>query len=137
MLIKCPECNREISDQSDICIHCGYPISKQHCNAKTVGLSNEACPICKANRHKYGINNEDVCSVCGHVFNINENYINSSQTLICSINGEFVNLYTVKQYIDQEQYTDAVLEFQKITGSSIEEGKRAVEYVLSNNNTFP
>lgn len=25
-LIKCPECGREISDQAEICIHCGYPI---------------------------------------------------------------------------------------------------------------
>ena len=27
-LIKCPECNKEISDQSELCIHCGYPIKK-------------------------------------------------------------------------------------------------------------
>lgn len=27
-LIKCPECGREISDRSDKCIHCGYPIVK-------------------------------------------------------------------------------------------------------------
>ncbi len=26
MLIKCPECGKEISDKSDKCIHCGYPI---------------------------------------------------------------------------------------------------------------
>lgn len=26
-LIKCPECNREISDKSQNCIHCGYPIN--------------------------------------------------------------------------------------------------------------
>ena len=25
-LIKCPECGKEISDKSDKCIHCGYPI---------------------------------------------------------------------------------------------------------------
>lgn len=25
-LIKCPECEKEISDKSDKCIHCGYPI---------------------------------------------------------------------------------------------------------------
>ena len=27
-LIKCPECNKEVSDKSEICVHCGYPISK-------------------------------------------------------------------------------------------------------------
>lgn len=26
-LIQCPECKKEISDQSEICIHCGYPIA--------------------------------------------------------------------------------------------------------------
>ena len=27
-LIKCPECGKEISDKSDVCIYCGYPIEK-------------------------------------------------------------------------------------------------------------
>ena len=27
-LIKCPECEKEVSDKSEVCIHCGYPISK-------------------------------------------------------------------------------------------------------------
>ena len=26
MLIKCPECQKEISDKSEACIHCGYPL---------------------------------------------------------------------------------------------------------------
>ena len=27
-LIKCPECNREISDKAESCPHCGYPITR-------------------------------------------------------------------------------------------------------------
>ena len=27
-LIHCPECNKEVSDRAEICVHCGYPISK-------------------------------------------------------------------------------------------------------------
>lgn len=27
-LIKCPECNKEISDTVESCIHCGYKITK-------------------------------------------------------------------------------------------------------------
>lgn len=27
-VIKCPECGRKISDQANVCTHCGYPISK-------------------------------------------------------------------------------------------------------------
>jgi len=26
-LIKCPECNRDVSDKADKCIHCGYPLT--------------------------------------------------------------------------------------------------------------
>lgn len=29
-LIKCPECEKEISDKSTTCIHCGFPISKSN-----------------------------------------------------------------------------------------------------------
>lgn len=32
MLIICPECGKEISDKSDKCIHCGYPLSKTKSN---------------------------------------------------------------------------------------------------------
>lgn len=28
MLIKCPECGKEISDKSEQCIHCGYPLQQ-------------------------------------------------------------------------------------------------------------
>ena len=33
MLIKCPECQREISDKAKQCIHCGYPIG-EICNVE-------------------------------------------------------------------------------------------------------
>lgn len=36
-LIKCPECGKEVSDQSKICVHCGYRIRKW---AKKNRLSN-------------------------------------------------------------------------------------------------
>ena len=39
-LIKCPECEREVSDKSEVCIHCGYPISKIK-NAVSSELENE------------------------------------------------------------------------------------------------
>lgn len=28
-LIKCPECGKEISDKSDKCIHCGFPLRNE------------------------------------------------------------------------------------------------------------
>lgn len=67
MLIKCPECGQNISDQSDQCIHCGYPLSK----IPKIKVSNEQCPICKGNRHVLnGI--EDKCGICGYVYNEKE-----------------------------------------------------------------
>ncbi len=41
-LIKCPECGKEISDKSDKCIHCGYPLKKHTIiNNKEYDLSYE------------------------------------------------------------------------------------------------
>lgn len=28
-LIICPECKKEVSDQAEVCIHCGYPLKKE------------------------------------------------------------------------------------------------------------
>ena len=43
MLIKCSECGKEISNKSDKCIHCGYPLKfvvnkKEKTKAELVGL---------------------------------------------------------------------------------------------------
>lgn len=35
-LIICPECGKEISDKSEICIHCGYPLKNTKCNINGV-----------------------------------------------------------------------------------------------------
>lgn len=40
MLIKCPECDNEISDKANYCPHCGYPLQQEddeehNCDAKT------------------------------------------------------------------------------------------------------
>lgn len=67
MLIKCPECEKEISDRSPQCIHCGFPLS----NINNIKLSNKQCPLCKSSSHILkGV--EDTCSVCGYIFNSDE-----------------------------------------------------------------
>lgn len=35
-LIQCPECKKEISDKSETCIHCGFPIKKQVVQGKGI-----------------------------------------------------------------------------------------------------
>ena len=33
-LILCPECNKEVSDKAEVCIHCGYPLRNTICLIK-------------------------------------------------------------------------------------------------------
>ena len=35
-LIVCPECGKEMSDKSGVCIHCGYPLINTKCNINGV-----------------------------------------------------------------------------------------------------
>lgn len=74
MLVKCPECGKEISDQSDKCIYCGYPLGRKSkedeiciINGKPCNLSEEL-ELLKSNnfmqvlrnlRDKYGLELED------------------------------------------------------------------------------
>lgn len=42
-LIKCPECNKEVSDKAPACIHCGYPISQNTtCNKFYVNIDGRS-----------------------------------------------------------------------------------------------
>lgn len=67
MLINCPECGKEISDQSDNCIYCGFPLKK--IKDQNIILSKEQCPICKSDDSHVLLGIEDTCKVCGYVFN--------------------------------------------------------------------
>lgn len=47
-LIHCPECGKEVSDKSDKCIHCGYPLKqKTIINGVTYDLSSELKMVLK------------------------------------------------------------------------------------------
>lgn len=63
-LIKCPECGEEISDKSNACIHCGYPLEEE--TNKTVNYIK--CPECG----KEIPNDMDNCSYCGCPIKIQE-----------------------------------------------------------------
>lgn len=41
-LIKCPDCNKEVSNLANNCNGCGRPISKEAIQAKIQSLKNEA-----------------------------------------------------------------------------------------------
>lgn len=57
-LIKCPECGREISDKSKICIHCGYPLE----NEKDKKELCVKCPECENEIE----NKVKKCPYCGY-----------------------------------------------------------------------
>ena len=60
-LIKCPECKKEISDQAEKCIYCGYPIKASNASSNThfwrcptCGnmINQEPCPFCSSQESK-------------------------------------------------------------------------------------
>lgn len=79
-MIKCKECEKEMSDHAKICPHCGYENSIMFCPECNKQLSSKA----------------NMCPHCGYVFkNINngsdsskgENYNMALASLICSFFG--------------------------------------------------
>lgn len=50
MLIQCPECGKEISDKSDKCIHCGYPLREEQQN-----IQNTQTHTCLVNGKQYDL----------------------------------------------------------------------------------
>ena len=92
-LIKCPECNKEISDKSEVCIHCGFPIKNiKQANLKNVVLiSDRGYIIAKKNipyeealafkqdQERFGSKIE----ILDSDIDINEYYNNFKNTLHC------------------------------------------------------
>ena len=64
MLIKCPECEKEISDQAEVCIHCGCPIdtSKDASN----NASNDAKDDTSKAHQEEDIEFPRKCKKCGY-----------------------------------------------------------------------
>lgn len=81
MLIKCPECGKEISDQSNQCIHCGFPLDQLQKTIINKDLSDEKCPVCGVQKkHIIKDNIKETCAVCGYVFN--QEYVQNNQELL-------------------------------------------------------
>lgn len=63
-LIKCPECQKKISDKAQTCIYCGYPINQQVIvnNTQTKGSNRVRgkCPKCGKEMHLLS------CRHCGY-----------------------------------------------------------------------
>ena len=56
-LIKCPECGNNVSDKSDKCIHCGFPIYMQ----VNISINKKKCEYCNCENESY----QTACKFCG------------------------------------------------------------------------
>lgn len=70
-LIKCPECNNDVSEYADKCPNCGCPIDviKNEINNKLKELKEnlpEICPIC--GEPSANIKDDMTCPICGFVY---------------------------------------------------------------------
>ena len=45
MLIKCPECGKEISEKSIQCIYCGFPLFQQDCEQNVCIINGKPCKL--------------------------------------------------------------------------------------------
>ncbi len=59
-LIKCPECEREISDKAEFCIGCGFPIKKYLKNEEAKD-NEKICPYCGSKN----LDKNGYCDDCG------------------------------------------------------------------------
>ena len=79
-LIICPECKKEISDKSNVCVNCGFPLWK-HTNKEM--MQKTTCPNCSIQNDAMAY----YCISCGYKFRVNDR-INPISSNNC-INNKF------------------------------------------------
>lgn len=103
MLIKCPECGKEISNKSEKCIHCGYPlIYHSHIN--------EECTI-ENSTYNFSniislIKNKKYKEAAAEIINVKDMSIYNCLNLIdfVELTNEVPSEYEIKQYSKEEIY---------------------------------
>ena len=64
-LVKCPECGKEISDKSNTCIHCGYPIEQDIIQNKYDEAKKIPCENCgNISWYQFENSGELFCTKC-------------------------------------------------------------------------
>lgn len=97
-LIKCPECGREISDQSDHCIYCGFPLKNNNQLNKSIinQSSNDELP----KSHVIGYRGEPgfikwfsvVCLILGLVFIVVSFFLTKISIYIWPLSATIIGL---------------------------------------------
>ena len=119
-LIKCPECNKEISDKATACSNCGFPLNEEIPKIENSGMN--------------------VCPRCGK-FYCNQEYCPDCKTKMvdCHLSKEkdlelCVNLSAEKQWEQQmrEKYAIGSPEFDEVLyNKRLQEEKAEEEYYAS------
>ncbi len=78
-LIKCPECGKEVSNKSNICIHCGFPISSLSEKTGIVTIKFQSPPI------------DSVATVKSQTQNI----VTTNGRILCTIEPGRVSKFTI------------------------------------------
>ncbi len=105
MLINCPECNKEISDKAIICVHCGFPVSKEiyscNINGKTYNLSRILSKIDAK---------ESKMQVINTIYEIKNMEFSDAERLYDIIvkTGKIPNKFTCKQIPEKEGNSNIV-----------------------------
>ncbi len=82
MLIKCPECGKEISDKSKQCIHCGYPLEDDKKDEK-----DSIIPL-----------NTMVVLSKGVTYDLNKLYQETKSTINYNPNNKVSNIKKIREY---------------------------------------
>ncbi len=115
-LIKCPECEREISDRAKACPHCGFPLDNESGGeeakpAKTKFVAAK-CPSCGASIEVNENEKRTMCNYCQSTIVVDE----AIQKLQLELSGEvsvknipkLESMLTVaKRHYDNDEYDEA------------------------------
>ncbi len=94
-LLKCIECNNDVSEFAEICPKCGCPVSKtKEEREKLIQNFDDiiTCPLCKVKRSKSEIiSNNNKCRVCGYDFMTTEDELKKMKEKLSSASTKPTN----------------------------------------------
>lgn len=94
-LLKCIECNNDVSEFAEICPKCGCPVSKtKEEREKLIQNFDDiiTCPLCKVKRSKSEIiSNNNKCRVCGYDFMTTEDELKKMKEKLSSASTKTTN----------------------------------------------
>lgn len=120
-LIKCPECGKEISDKSEQCINCGFPLKKDTIciiNGKEIDLSfifDENIEF---------VNKENMFGKLTHCYYTEEKVV--KEILESGIVPKTLTLLTVEEVRQQQKLEASKIHCPKCNSTAITTGARGV-----------